>query len=108
MVWNKLVGQAPVESFQAQPDVRLLIFQLVVNHNKKVCGKIIGCQDSTPDAFQPYSNNHSLTLDDGYVDGVSVTYNFPKTAHMDLCYPARCVSSEHQAWMSLYSSTQHL
>ena len=45
---------------------------------KKVCGKIIGYQDSTPDAFQPHSNNPSLTLDDGYVDGVSLTYNFPR------------------------------
>ena len=45
---------------------------------KKVCGKIIGYQEGSPDAFHPYSNNRLLTLDNGYVDGVSVTYNFPR------------------------------
>ena len=29
-------------------------------------------------AFHPYSYNQSLTLDDGYVDGVPVTYNYPR------------------------------
>ena len=44
----------------------------------KVCGKITGYQNSTPDAFYSYSNNPSLTIDDDYVDGVSVTYNYPR------------------------------
>ena len=45
---------------------------------KTVCGKIIGYQNSTPDAFHPYLSNQLLTLDDVYVDGVSVTYNYPR------------------------------
>ena len=45
---------------------------------KKVCGKIIGYQNSTPDAFHSYLKNRLLTLDDVYVDGVSVTYNYPR------------------------------
>ena len=45
----------------------------------RVCGKIIGYQFDSSDAFDPYRRNDALTIDDGYVDGVSITYgNYPK------------------------------
>ncbi len=40
----------------------------------KVCGRIIAYQNRTPDAFDPYFNNRNLSIDDGYVDGMSLTY----------------------------------
>ncbi len=40
----------------------------------KVCGRIIAYQYSTPDAFHPYFHNRTLSIDDGYVDGVSLTH----------------------------------
>ncbi|XP_064388465.1 uncharacterized protein LOC135336541 [Halichondria panicea] len=40
----------------------------------KVCGQIIGYQSSTSDAFDQFFKNRSLSIDDGYVDGVSLTH----------------------------------
>ena len=40
----------------------------------RVCGKIIGYQQRTPDAFHPYYANRGLTIDDRYVDGISLTH----------------------------------
>ena len=39
----------------------------------RVCGKIIGYQQKTPDAFWAYNHNRNLTIDDNYVDGISLT-----------------------------------
>ena len=47
-----------------------------------VCGKIIGYQQKTPDAFKPYYNNRSLTIDDGYVDGISLTHGRNPRKHI--------------------------
>ena len=35
---------------------------------RKVCGKIIGYTDKSTDAFEPYHDNHGLTIDGTYVD----------------------------------------
>ena len=40
----------------------------------QVCGRVIGYQDQTPDAFAPYWGNSALTIDDSYVDGISLTH----------------------------------
>ena len=42
----------------------------------RVCGRIIAYQYGTPEAFLAYSdpNQNQHTLDDAYVDGISVTY----------------------------------
>ena len=41
----------------------------------RVCGRIIGYQFGTPEAFWHYNNNPSnYTIERNYVDGVSVTY----------------------------------
>ena len=40
----------------------------------KVCGKVIGYQYYSMDAFSPYYHDNSRTIDDVYVDGVSLTH----------------------------------
>ena len=52
-----------------------------------VCGKIIGYQQGTPDAFGPYwwgkyHNNHNLTIDQKYVEGISLTHGHNPRKHI--------------------------
>ena len=44
----------------------------------KVCGKVIGYQYGSPDAFRPYYNNRALMVDGYYVDGVNITHGHPR------------------------------
>lgn len=48
----------------------------------RVCGRIIGYQDSSTDAFRPYYDHSSRTIDDSYVDGISLTYGFSPRKHI--------------------------
>ena len=48
----------------------------------QVCGKIIGYQYESTDAFAPYHNNRALTIDDAYVDGISLTHGFNPRKHI--------------------------
>ncbi|XP_064388427.1 uncharacterized protein LOC135336519 [Halichondria panicea] len=48
----------------------------------KVCGRIIAYQSTTPDAFTPYFNNRALSIDDVYVDGVSLTHGQSPRQHI--------------------------
>ena len=41
----------------------------------RVCGKVLGYQYYSPNAFHPYHTNQRRTLDDLYVDGVSITHS---------------------------------
>ena len=55
---------------------------------KSICGKIIGYQVNSPDAFYPYYHIddqvkinrllNSVTPDDAYADGVLLSYNIPR------------------------------
>ena len=47
-----------------------------------VCGKIIGYQQKTPDAFGQYYGNRGLTIDDNYVDGISLTHGRNPRKHI--------------------------
>ena len=49
---------------------------------KKVCGRVIGYQYYSTDAFHPYYNAQSRTIDDLYVDGVSITYGSNPRQHI--------------------------
>ena len=51
-------------------------------YNTHVCGKIIGYQQKTPDAFFPYYSNRRLTIDDGYVDGISLAHGRNPRKHI--------------------------
>ena len=48
----------------------------------RVCGKIIGYQQKSPDAFVRYYNNRRLTIDDQYVDGISLTHGHNPRKHI--------------------------
>ena len=48
----------------------------------RVCGKIIGYQYYSPDAFWAFQNNQALTLDGVYVDGISLTYGTNPRNHI--------------------------
>ena len=48
----------------------------------RVCGKVIGYQFSTPDAFDPYYYDRSRTIDSQYVDGVSLTHGQTPRKHI--------------------------
>ena len=52
-----------------------------VDYNK-ICGKVIGYQYCSMDAFHAYSQHSSLTIDDVYVDGVSLTHGQSPRQHI--------------------------
>ena len=45
---------------------------------RRVCGKVIGYQFGTPDAFVSYHNNKGSTLDQAFLDGVVLTHGSPR------------------------------
>ena len=47
-----------------------------------VCGKIIGYQQASTDAFLSYFSNRGLTIDDTYVDGISLTHGRNPRKHI--------------------------
>ena len=47
-----------------------------------VCGRVIGYKHRTLDAFRPYYNHRSVTLDGQYVDGVSITHGRSPRKHI--------------------------
>ena len=48
----------------------------------RVCGKIIGYQKQSPDAFWAYYLNRAKTIDDNYVDGISLTHGQNPRKHV--------------------------
>ena len=48
----------------------------------RVCGRVIGYQYVFTNAFQPYFRNPDLTLEDTYVDGVSLTHGTNPRKHI--------------------------
>ena len=48
----------------------------------QVCGRVVGYQDGSPDAFAPFFANQDRTIDDNYVDGVSITHGCSPRKHI--------------------------
>ena len=48
----------------------------------KVCGKVIGYQYYAMNGFRPYYYTPSFSLDDGYVDGISLTHGISPRSHI--------------------------
>ena len=48
----------------------------------KVCGSVLGYQFSRPNAFFAYQYDSTMTVDDVYLDGVSLTYGLPPRRHI--------------------------
>ena len=51
-----------------------LLHTLMCMEYSRVCGKIIGYQQKSPDAFWPYFVNHAIGGARVYVDGISLTH----------------------------------
>lgn len=47
-----------------------------------VCGRVIGYQHRSPDAFSPYNSDTAKTIDENYIDGVSITYGHSPRKHI--------------------------
>ena len=47
-----------------------------------VCGRVIGYQFGSPNAFDPYYVNRALTIDNSYVDGISLTHGLSTLQHI--------------------------
>ena len=47
-----------------------------------VCGRIIGYQYSNPEAFSPFYGSRRRTIDNAYVDGVSLTHGHSPRKHI--------------------------
>ena len=61
----------------------------------KVCGKVKGYQFGSPDAFHPFDSNQHLTIDDTYVDGVSLTHGHSPRQHI---WTFACALDEVFTW----------
>ena len=57
------------------------MFPTLVEYSR-VCGRVRGYQYRAPLAFYSYNINTSLTIDDNYVDGVSITYGSAPHKHL--------------------------
>ena len=68
----------------------------------QVCGKIIGYQQRTPDAFYPY-NHGQTTIDSYYVDGISVTHGSSPRKHIWTF--AAAVHEYNSGWQSVCPCT---
>ena len=49
-----------------------------ISEYSKVCGKIRGFQTGTPDSFSNFGRGQNPTLDENYVDGISLTHGRPR------------------------------
>ena len=78
-----------VGELEVQPPIRTCRRQLNTNINSvnytsygipysRVCGRIIAYQLGTPEGFLGYNNQSQRTVDDAYVDGISVTFGHPR------------------------------
>ena len=57
------------------------MFPTLVEYSR-VCGRVRGYQYRATVAFYSYNNDTSLTIDDNYVDGVSITYGSAPRNHL--------------------------
>ena len=58
------------------------VFQVQGIEYSQVCGKIIGYQQKTPDAFYPFIGGGQNTIDTYYVDGISITHGQSPRKHI--------------------------
>ena len=64
----------------------------------QMCGKIIGYQDKTPDAFYAYNHHGQTTIDSHYVDGISLTHGTSPRKHI---WTFAAALQEYNAYPSL-------
>lgn len=66
----------------SSPGCSSVVFPTLGIPYSRVCGSIIGYQFSTPNAFLAHQLDSNLTLDDTYLDGVSLTYGSSPRYHI--------------------------
>ena len=64
----------------------------------KVCGKVIGYQYRSPDAFDRYSRYPHLTIDSNYIDGVSLTHGRSPRKHIWSFVGSHDEDNDHMKW----------
>ena len=67
---------------QSGPGCVSTTFQVHGIQYQNVCGRAIGYQDNSPNAFAPYYNNRRITIDDTYLDGLSITHGHHPRKHI--------------------------
>ena len=63
-----------------------------------VCGRVIGYQFGTPDAFEAYFDDRSVTIDDVYLEGVSITHGQSPRQHI-WTFAAAVDETRSQEWV---------
>ena len=58
------------------------VFDVYGTQYTHVCGKVIGFQDKTPNAFLQYYVHPDLTIDDAFADGVILTHGINPRKHI--------------------------
>ena len=53
-------------------------FRVVGPEYSQVCGRVVAYQESTPNGFFAFHINPSLTINDVYMDGISLTHGEPR------------------------------
>ena len=66
----------------AGPGCASVVFPVHGVRYNKVCGKVIGYQYHSMDAFSPYYHGRERTIDDIYVDGISLTHGKAPRSHI--------------------------
>ena len=64
------------------PGCSSAVFPLQGVKYSRVCGKTIGYQQKSPDAFFPYNIGGQRTIDSRYVDGISITHGYGPRKHI--------------------------
>ena len=67
---------------QSSPGCSSVLFSTFGVPYQRVCGSIIGYQYSSPNAFFAHHYDPSLTVEDAYLDGVSLTYGLSPRVHV--------------------------
>ena len=60
------------------PGCSSAVFSVQGVQYSRVCGKIIGYQQRSPDAFYAYNHGGQTAIDSYYVDGISLTHGRPR------------------------------
>ena len=53
-------------------------FYSATSEYQRVCGRVIGYQDKSPDGFSRQTLGESVSINEPYLDGVSITYGQPR------------------------------
>ena len=59
----------------------ILLSSLSLSYSR-VCGQLRGYQFASTDAFRYYIDNSNININQGYVDGVSITYDTASPKHI--------------------------